>query len=915
MTFSLACWIVGCWPVLGFAPVAATDTIPRAPAVDIHGEPGTFHVLVVSPPSGLPPHADLRFEILPADDFELLGRLSGPVARDASGEPAPLIVTLGIPAHALAGRTAVAHVLYTAAGETLEAIPLTATVTQVHAAAADYGRQTHAAVPGQQVSVPYTVTNTGNGPDSITVRFVGPTGWRVHGDSVGHVLSPGMTVAGQVRISVPLNGGRGRFPVRLVAVSAGGAQARAASGIEVMDPLNRAAGPGARWTAGAATVVADGRTMSPVLDLQVSGALNDQWRVQGRMAHATDGDGLDVHGLARVGAFLWEPYLDLTSPTAQVQLGSREFSFSELMGTNLWGRGARLAWEPGPYRAAAFAAQPTAGPDRGGHYVGASVGVDLGFASLSAMGTDLGDDLRTERRLSAIGLELTTAEVGGARASGAIAWRDHPGGGGLGWEAGLRQRSESGFLTIRHATSPGGPAAFARAGDRFSTAASRRFGRFNVDGSFHRSTDGSVSFDRLRLSSWSVAPAVLVGDRARLELRARSSDRVVVRDAARFGDVNTGLELRATTRGSRLRASGVIGAATIERTTGFGADPAPSITGQRHATRGELDWTTGRGRLGLGAGFARTDPGVGHLPREYMVRLRGDQLQLPLLGPRVLASGDIEHHGWFGELSDLLRIRAGLAVPLPTGFLLRLDAERHSLITGLSGGPRWAVGIRLERSLRLVPQALRGGTSGIVYLDREGAGWRDSADPPVGGVILRRGQETVVTDDRGRFRFAGDGSDPIRVDPASLPTGVLGPGPLPPPSGNGLEIGLIQTAAVQVRIVTMADEFGGLPQIAFADLVVRAHDGHGRVWSARADSTGLAVFHTLPPGDYELRLTPGAARGSIRVPDELPRFRLRPGEPVPELEIPILTRPLRIFRPAAAAPSGQTDPETREPPR
>src|SRR5439155_898695 len=77
---------------------------------------------------------------------------------------------------------------------------------------------------------------------------------------------------------------------------------------------------------------------------------------------------------------------------------------------------------------------------------------------------------------------------------------------------------------------------------------------------------------------------------------------------------------------------------------------------------------------------------------------------------------------------------------------------------------------------------------------------------------------------------------------------------LPPPGVRRGDIGVIPTSPMEVELLPMPGDDGRLPKVDFHSALVRARDAHGDLWTAQVDSAGLATFHALPPGRYELEV-------------------------------------------------------------
>jgi len=258
---------------------------------------------------------------------------------------------------------------------------------------------------------------------------------------------------------------------------------------------------------------------------------------------------------------------------------------------------------------------------------------------------------------------------------------------------------------------------------------------------------------------------------------------------------------------------------------------------------------------------------------------------------------------WFGDLPSALVARIGTEVALPGEMSLVVDAERNPMIRPSGQRTPWIVAVRLERGFSLGWAAHTPMTRGSVFQDRNGNGVRDEDEQGLAGVMIRRGSQTAVTDQSGRFALQGTDRVPLEVDPVSLPQGVVAPSFSPTQGGHVVTFGVVPTGAVAVHLVTAVDELGRRPESRLSDLAVLARDDRGAEWYLRADSTGNVRFDALPPGRYTFVPDFAGTTERLRQIGDPVILEVKPGENLPPLEIRFTVRPARLFN----GGSGQTD--------
>jgi hypothetical protein len=223
--------------------------------------------------------------------------------------------------------------------------------------------------------------------------------------------------------------------------------------------------------------------------------------------------------------------------------------------------------------------------------------------------------------------------------------------------------------------------------------------------------------------------------------------------------------------------------------------------------------------------------------------LRGEQVVLPWLGG-IRMEGDLQRvHGFGSEKSALMR--AGLVVPVSNGFAIKFDAERNSIFRNTSGRTPWIFGARIEHAFTL-PMIRTPGTTGYVYQDMNGNQRRDRGEPGVSGAIVRRGSETSVADEAGKYRIGGDGRLLASVDEASLPDGWTGNG-----ASRG-DLGVMLSTSAEVELVVAPRSSFAAVEVDLGKAHIVARDAAGREWAARMTGPSTATFDALPVGTYTL---------------------------------------------------------------
>lgn len=882
--------------------VPVTGSLPTAEPVRATVEPRSIQLLTVPVPDSLSADGGIAYAIVPTGGATIIGPLTGSIEPGPAVQHAVTIVA-SVPAGAAAGDRPVAQVQFFQGGVPRVQVPVVVEVLTVQGAALRLAQPLYGARSGDEIAIRYFLTNQGNSRDTLDLTAVAPAGWSVDGVPARHVLDAGETATGELRVTVPRLSATGALRVRLVASSPRGELARVDALIEVLEAtaVGRAAGP--RLVAGVASVLTDSSASNPVVGLELSGPLTERIQVSGRFVEPLDPDHVDFRGLSRVGYFPGAPYLTLSGQDWYFTGGTTGRSFGDVAGLNLFGRGASFSYSGRRWSVAALAARPLAAAGGGpiGRLLGAQVGAGAGQGRVTGTVTDLEDPQFGGRRLRAFGLGGLTPSFRGMTVSGELAYREHAAAQGIGWTAEARRQGARDQAQLRVVSAPGGSAAFARARRELSAVGSRQFGRrILVGAGLWTTDDDNPVFSTLHTSGWSLAPRLALSDRMTIEFEARATSFDASGPVGAFGNGETVVRLGITTQAGGLYGSGSLTVGASSRSAAIPGGPSTEVSAGRQAARGMAGWVSDRGRLEASVAVERNGVGTGFFPRQYLIGARAERVAILQGSDSPLLNAEWQQYGWFGDRPDVTVVRAGVEVPLPGNLRLAVDVERNPFITGLGGTARWVPVMKLERVMRVPFGSLRSSAHGVVYQDLNANSRRDRGEPPVAGVVVRRGGETIVTEASGRFRFFERTDAPTRLDETSLPFGlVANPTAAPPsPGEKRLELGVIPTAAVEVRLVPTPDDDGRRPAADFDGVPVRAVDRAGQAWSGRADSAGVAWFHSLPPGEYQLELDFSGLREPVRLRGAAPTFRVVPGQETPPVVVPVYSRPVRLFDPS-----------------
>ena len=864
-------------------------------ALEVPAEPHSLQIVAVPVPPQLASGGDFQYQIVPEGTARLVGPLTGTVS--AGPDARPVIVTARLDQEASAGVQTVATVRFSQAGGVRGEIPVRLRVAGVHGATLRLGQTVLGGHPGERVSLRYFLTNTGNTTDTFALSAEAPVGWRLDGAPTVVVLGGGATGSGEVGLVVPRAAGAGALRLALDVALGGHNIAQAVATLEVVVTGYVTNSHDLQMTAGMASVLSS-RSGAPVVGLDVLGPVAPGISATGRFVRATNDATVDPLSLNRVGYYVGGSYLTLQGSNWQATGGATGRTFSDVTGMNIYGQGVSASLDESKWTADFLGAAPSVGAQSSsGHLYGARVGMRVDSGWVGATVTDLHDSLFSSRQLQAVALGGVTPAFSGFTVAGELAHRSFDGGSGLGWSAELDQRSASTMVRVRALSAPGGTTAYARDLNEVSAIASQRLGTLEINGSAFVSHDANPSFASLQSVGWSLSPQLTVTNHLTLNADVRGNSYQAGGVAGQFGNDETSVRLGAAMHWGAVYTSGSVTAGQVSRSTAIPAAPKLVEAGGRYAVTGTAGISTDRGTFEASASYDQSSADVGYLPHEALLALRADNVGLWAGGDARLHA-DIEQYVWFGTLPSVTIVRVGVVTPLPGDLRLTVDVQHNPLITGVAGGTRWVPVVKLERSFGVGVEHVGPTFKGIVYEDRNGNGVRDRGEPGIPNVVVRRGDETAVTDASGNFRFFQQALGPARVDETSLPFGlVANPRGAVLTSTERAEIGIWPTTSVDVRLVPTADETGRLPRVDFRNAQVSASDSAGNTWNARVDSAGLVRFDALPPGTYHLGFDLKDVREPVNARSPFPVFTVMPGRPAPRITVPLYPRPVRLFDP------------------
>jgi hypothetical protein len=607
-------------------------------------------------------------------------------------------------------------------------------------------------------------------------------------------------------------------------------------------------------------------------------------------------------GLTRLGYYDLPPSLSLASPTWRVAGGGSGARLTDLTGGSAWGVGAAGTVDGDRWRGAAMIAQPgfSRHDPTTGVLAGATASHRVGGAWVTGSFAHMLEDQELfERRLDALSVGARIPTALDATLDAEVAARRWDGGSALGARIEAERRTARDNATLRLLHAPGGSAAFAPARDELSASASRVLARrWLLSGSGWVNSDGGVVTRGMHSSGWSIQPQYSLSDRTSIALRAQASGFDMDGMGTRLQTAERELSGVLSSRRNTLYGSSSFGIGTSTRES---ANAATALAFSERLVRSTTEviggWTGALGTVELNATAERNLSGIGLTPDRSRLGVRVDRLAVYPNWSAVYLSGSVQRSGWLGERQQATIATAALSSALPYGLRATLGVQHNSFFAPSMG--RWTTVLGVDRAV-VLPRP-RHHRTGIVYEDLNGNGVRDPDEGGFAGAVVRSGSATVATAADGRFKLPAVG--PPTVDSRSLPVGWL-PGAAPAAAAKGsLELAVIPTSVIEIDLVAVASSDGRVPSTDLRAVDVMARDAADHLWMARLTPSGIAIFDALPPGDYRLELDLTRLAEPLATAAPLPTFVVQAAPSRRRYSVPVMPRPLKMWRPPAAVPN------------
>lgn len=849
-----------------------------APA-DSTSLPAVFHApdampgSIVSVAVRVPAHAgaaSAQFQVRAGTAVMLYGPAHGELVWTTSESVLPL--TFSVPRDEAAGIMHIAHVLVAWADGTRWIADVQTRVGVRRGLELQLDTSSLVVARGRTSRVGFTLRNAGNATDTVALSFFKPTRWTASAPPV-LTLEPGAVHHGAIEIGTPGDATLGETQIVRLAATGLGSEAAANVSIEVASNLDNRAS----WVRLPATVVIGLADASAVGEAPFALGLD----ARGPVGYGTDASLFVRHSPYGYTSPAFQRHLAGPSVRAELRHGDQRISAgdvllggSPLLGNYMQANGFDAQLQVGAVRTTAFAARPFQldAPHRAGHLLSARSEVPVGSGALGIAVADLdrpyGVGDATERT------QLATASYQGDLL------------------AGLSARAEAGFMRLEdvdgrtrsglsvdvqsryHDTRVDLTARFRRVPGALATSGSA------VDESF---VSGTIDVGSgLSVNGWAVhtSAALLDGrgssrDGAALGLRwggGAAAARITANHSSTDGSGIAGSQRR---RSLTLGGTAGVGPLVLDGTLEVGnartrdlEQPLRSASARLSYQHGGASaWIGSSHSLGLfGTNLHRVDAGSS---------IRTRRIEFDGSVGTYLGDGDAQRNlnAW---LSTLIHADAR------TSFIVGLD---YSPWNPDHRGLRISLGARRSFGLPL-PLRRHAVVEGTVFDDRNGNLVRDTGEPPLADVSVRRGAMRTRTDARGHYVFFDDTPvvDDLRVDVASLGAGLLLPPDVPLRPVGRVDVPVHRAASLHLSLFNDANGDGmrDAAERPAAERTAEVIDARGRTRIATADENGDILFRALSPGRYTVR---GFARDGLRTVPGKPITVLL--EPATATEIPV----------------------------
>lgn len=912
-------------------PVDSTGA--RATGVLVRAVPRAFTIARVPVPPGFLADRAVQYAVRAVGGAAIISRLHGtlPPATPVDTVPRAILVTFGVPARAPAGRSPVAEVTFTAGeGGATATVPVAVEVLVVHALALDLVQQAVGTRPGATIALRYRITNQGNAADTVRLTYGLPYDWRVTGrDTVTVVVPSNSAVSGEAAVRVPNTATSGSYSVDLLARDRAGTVATERLSVEVPSSRQLPTSRAIAVSTSVSSTTGSAGGGSALMALAFNGTLFRDVRLD---VDATSAPALSDRGryrLSSLGQFPTPPNFTLTQGPRRLRLGGVGVSFSELTGQGAGGRGLSFGWESenlsiksalagrelGFGNASTIPGEAEA-PAVAGARVSGRVAPDLWLTGTVAH-LDEGK-VAFGRQLDVLGVGALMPTFFGGTFENELALRRYADGAGVGLFSEFTRTAARERLQLRLVEAPGGAQAYAGANRALSAALSHALSerwQLGTQGWFtqNRTTTG----EQASSTGLSVSPQHFINHSFSVGVDVGGSHQNLAARGASFGNDEQHLTTTISyVAGTQTGVSLGTSLARISRGVSFDSSFASSAlsSGRQAVTAALSRGTEHFGSLLFTAQASRDGEYTVGLPRQNQLAMRLDRFPVYFPGgSHVYATGLVQRLGWFGDRPSVTTLRGEMTAELPYGIGLTFSVDRNPLVSVAGAGP-WSTALRITRVNYLtVPGFLRSGARrGVVYQDLNGNGVQDPGEPGMSGIIVRRGDQYVTTEEDGSFRFEAapePHTERIRVDPRTLPAGWMERGsPISEKEAKSVKaIGIIPTSAVRLHLIARRDDLGAAGAIDLTRVVVTAKDSLNRVYLAQPQDSGRQAFAALPPGNYQLTVDPSAAGAQLQVSQAPAGFRVGAERAGHDYEVVLTTRTVKI-RTFGTSPASPTTP-------
>jgi hypothetical protein len=894
-----------------------TRSVDAAPAAAPAIVPRSFQILKVAVPADFPADSPVTYQILPAPGVTVLSARRGTLAAASGvGGERVVLLTYGVPALAKAGSLPVASAVFAGGGHA-DTVAIGVEVATVHTVAVDLLQRARGTKPGGKIPLRYRISNHGNSADTIRIHYGLPYAWHTadHHDSLIVVLAPGASSVNETTVDVPNSASGGSYAIDVTATSAD-STISGADKIYVEVPTLRQS-PASKSVALNTTysrVAGVSGSQSALMALAFSGQV---YRDITLSVDATSAPSLNENGrykLSSLGQFPQPPSVGLSAPGWRARFGGVGASFSDLAGQNAGGRGLSFSVEKPTFTLSTVLAGDRLGlaNHTGGDtassptVIGARVGRQmLGKSWLVGTAAHLDEgSLPGARQLDVASIGTITPGFFGGTLENEIGVRKYREGSGLGLYSQFTRTKEDDRMQVRALYAPGGTEAYAPANASLTGFFNRKLNEtWRLGGSMWGTSNKVNGAESAYSTGFAVNPYYALTPMTTLSMDVGGSSQRLTTGGIGFGNGEMHLSPIVNLASHKQTNLSLIG--TVARIT---RDIISDSLGAVHnlssaRTAAQMNLSQGTpwfGTFTLSGGLSQDASNTVGLPRQNDISLRLDRFPLFVPGGyNLYATGLLQRLGWFGDRPSVFTVRGEIVAELPWNFTLGFSVDRNPLIALPGNGP-WTTALRIGRTTYLgIPAWLRYGTrKGVVFQDLNANGSRDPREPGLGGVIVRRGDDYVTTDDDGSFKFS-NGPDKrterLLVDPRSLPEGWMDRGaPTREEDAKKVKaIGVIPTSAVRVRLAVRREDSGAAGIIDLTAVLVTAKDATGRVYAAQTVDATTQAFSELPPGDYQLTIDPSAA-GQLQVLNAPTGFKIGAQTSGQDFDVELQTRAVRI---------------------